>query len=292
VTLLHSDRLEAFAAVASEASFTRGASRIGITQSAISQRVSKLEDDLGVTLFVRDRDRTRLTSEGQLLLRYTRARETLEVEMLAALLAPGSDPDALRGVIRIGGFSSVTRSVLLPALSPLIRPAKELTVHIFSRELSQLPALLRNGEADMIVVDRELPDAGFENIALGEETNVLVEPSGELIRDDCFLDHDAEDMTTEKFFRVNGGTFVDEQRSFMDDIYGILDGVAAGWGRAVVSAHLVDKVPGLERVEGYVPLMTPLFLVYRKSRHTSKVHRRVVETLREECPRLLARGRE
>ncbi|MBW2461613.1 MAG: LysR family transcriptional regulator [Deltaproteobacteria bacterium] len=287
MSFLDSYRLEAFSAVAGEASFTRGAARIGITQSAISQRVSKLEDDLGATLFVRDRDRVRLTSEGQVLLRYARAREALEHEMLAGLVAPASDPEALRGAVRIAGYSSVTRSVLLPALTPLVHPAQELTVHLFSRELDELPRLLRNGEADMIVIDRELPEAGLENLPLGEETNVLVEPEGELIRDDCYLDHDAEDTTTERFLRVNGRTFAGEHRSYMDDIYGILDGVAAGWGRAVVSAHLIDEVEGLRRVPGFMPLMTPLYLVFRKSRHQSKVHHRVVEALRLGCPALL-----
>lgn len=284
---LISDRLHAFVAVAAESSFTRGAARVGITQSAVSQRISKLEDEMGLTLFLRERDLVRLTIEGQALLRFARAQEGLETEMLAAL-KPASTQKGLQGVVRIGGYSSITRSIIMPALSDVVRPAQELILHTFSRELSELPTLLRNGEADMVVMDRKLGGAGFENIAIGAETNVLVEPKRKLHRKDCLLDHDADDMTTQRFFEHNGEDFALDRRSFLDDIYGILDGVAAGWGRAVVSSHLVGQVRGINRVSGYEPLVTPVYLVLRRSRYRSALHREIVKTLKARCPELLA----
>ncbi|MEM9188948.1 MAG: LysR family transcriptional regulator [Myxococcota bacterium] len=285
--LLPSDRLEAFAAVAAEASFTKGALRIGITQSAISQRIAKLEEDVGVTLFLRSRDAARLTAEGEAVLRYARAREGLESELLARLGTDDPGREELTGVLRIAGFSSVTRSVIMPALSPLVARSEDLTVHAFSRELGELPHLLRSGEADLVVIDRELADAGVTSIELGTERNVLVAPRNEIVRTRCYLDHDPDDATTERFFRLNGKTFAHEQRTYLDDIYGILDGVAQGWGRAVVSAHLIPQFPEIRRIKGYKPLLTGVFLVTRKSKYRSKLHERVIETLRANCRKFL-----
>lgn len=282
--MIASDRLEAFVAVAAEASFTKGAARIGITQSAASQRVGKLEEDLATTLFVRGRDAVRLTAEGEALLRHARACEGLEAELLASF---GSESPELAGVLRIAGFSSVTRSVILPALSPLIRDARGVRVHAFSRELAELPALLRSGEADMIVLDRELVEAGFVNLELGVERNVLVEPVKKHVRNRCYLDHDPDDATTERFFRLNGRAWNPDERAFLDDIYGILDGVSLGWGRAVVSAHLLHDYPGIRRVRGYRPLLTPIYLVLRRARYRSRLHQAAIDALRERCPDLL-----
>lgn len=163
MTLLASDRLEAFAAVAAEGSFTRGAKRIGITQSAVSQRVRKLEEDLSVTLFIRRRDNARLTSEGETLLRYVRAREGLEAEMLGGLRpARAAHKSSHVGVLRVAGFSSVTRSIVVPALGSLVRENEGVVAHVFARELRELPQMLRTGEADLILTDRRIEEARRE----------------------------------------------------------------------------------------------------------------------------------
>lgn len=68
--------LEAFVAVAEEQSFSAGADRVFMTQSAVSKDIKKLEAELGVTLFDRSSRRIRLTAAGELLL--PRAKALLE----------------------------------------------------------------------------------------------------------------------------------------------------------------------------------------------------------------------
>lgn len=285
MALLASDRLEAFAAVASEGSFTRGAKRIGVTQSAVSQRVRKLEEDLGATLFLRRRDQARLTAEGETLLRYVRAREGLEAEMLSGL---GTATDAEQGhvgVVRVAGFSSVTRSILIPALAPLLA-GQNVTAHVFARELRDLPAVLRSGEADLVLTDRPSEDASIESTHVGDELNVLVEARRG--RTDRFLDHDPDDTITERFARLNGMATRAIRRAYLDDIYGILDGVAAGWGRAVVSAHLVPGTT-LRIVKGLTPLRTPVHLHARATRHRTALERAAIDAIVATCARVLDR---
>ncbi|MCP4881878.1 MAG: LysR family transcriptional regulator [Gammaproteobacteria bacterium] len=56
--------LVAFNAAAEEQSFTQAAQRLFVTQGAISRQVRLLEERLGVTLFIRDNRRVRLTEAG------------------------------------------------------------------------------------------------------------------------------------------------------------------------------------------------------------------------------------
>ena len=60
-------QLETFLTVAREKSFSRAASRLHRTQSAVSQTISRLEEDLGEKLFDRSSRDGSLTDAGLLL---------------------------------------------------------------------------------------------------------------------------------------------------------------------------------------------------------------------------------
>ena len=63
-------RLKVFAAVAEAGSFTKAAERLGISQAAVSQNISILENKTGVRLFDRLRREVVLTKAGQVFLRH------------------------------------------------------------------------------------------------------------------------------------------------------------------------------------------------------------------------------
>lgn len=65
-------QLEYFLAVAETGSFTRGAERAGVVQSAVSAAVRQLERELGAALLERSYHRVDLTAEGEALLPHAR----------------------------------------------------------------------------------------------------------------------------------------------------------------------------------------------------------------------------
>lgn len=100
--------------------------------------------------------------------------------------------------------------------------------------MRHLPTLLETGEADFILLNKPYEKQGVENIELGLEEYVLIEPKNIKCRENVFLDHDSNDTTTNDFFNFQEKPPKKWKRSYFDEIYTIIDGVLAGAGRAVI----------------------------------------------------------
>jgi DNA-binding transcriptional LysR family regulator len=282
---LSSLQLDAFVAVAKAQSFSAGAKALHITQSALSQRILNLEQELGSTLFIREPSGIRLTELGQKLLRYCQMKDSLEVELMAEI--GESKNMALGGLIKIGGFSTVVRSILIPSLSPILSENPDVQVEFQTREIRDLPGLLETGGTDFILLNKPYEKQGVENIELGFEENVLVEPKNGIFRQDVFLDHDSEDPTTANFFKIQAKPPKKWKRSYFDEIYSIIDGVLAGAGRAVIPIHLANQIKGLTLSKGYRPLKTPVYLCYYQQAFYTSLQKRVLTDIQSTAPKLL-----
>ncbi|WP_082988507.1 LysR family transcriptional regulator [Bordetella bronchialis] len=104
----------AFIAVAAEGSFARAAERLGIGRSAVSRSVQKLEDHLGVRLFVRTTRSTSLTREGERF--YDNCRPGVErfAQALDDLRALRDGPPS--GHLRVRANVGFGRKVVAPLL--------------------------------------------------------------------------------------------------------------------------------------------------------------------------------
>ena len=235
-----SNHLEAFFSVARHMSFSKGAEAIHVTQSAVSQRLSALEDRLGVTLFIRDRTRLKLTPAGERLLRYCQYQEQNENELLSSLKVIDSKSPNLMGEIRIAGFSSIARSAIVPALAPLLQKHAEVGFTLVTKELSDLLPILKSGEVDFIVTNKNPDRQDIEAVYLAIEENVWVESRRFPNSLNC-LDHDSNDVTTRSYFKMIKKEQQKFQRRYVDDVYGLMDGVKQGLGRAVLPKHLIEN---------------------------------------------------
>jgi DNA-binding transcriptional LysR family regulator len=270
---LPSNQLEAFLAVSQTLNFTKAAEALHITQSALSQRIMNLEKELETTLFIRDRAGLRLTEAAQSLVRYCRCKNSLEEEFLSEL--SGTE---LNGSIRIGGFSSVMHSVILPSLAELLTQNKKLRLQIIVDELDNLPALLHRGEIDFMILDKRDSSDELEGVSLGTEKNVLVQKK-RYRGEEIFIDHDENDRVTLEYLRLAGKKRKKIERHYLDDIHGLLSGARAGLGRAVVPRHLLVDEKDLEVVDPEIVLEYPVYLYFYTQPYYSRLHQQVVEAL-------------
>ena len=69
--MLEDSKIRAFLEVEKERNFTRAASKLGISQPAVSSQIAALEEAIGAELFKRGRE-LRLTPSGEIFLGYAR----------------------------------------------------------------------------------------------------------------------------------------------------------------------------------------------------------------------------
>src|SRR5215207_5605670 len=123
------DDLLAFLAVARERSFTRGAAKLGVSQSALSHTIRALEARLGVRLLTRTTRSVSPTEAGERLMQSVGPRlEEIDAE-IAAVSELGDKPV---GTVRITAIDHVVDSVLWPRLAPVLEQYPDVRVEINS----------------------------------------------------------------------------------------------------------------------------------------------------------------
>ena len=114
-----------FVTVAREGSFTRAAALLGVTQSALSQAISGLEQKLEIRLLTRTTRSVSPTAAGERLLQAIGHRfEEIEAEM--DVLTEMRDKPA--GTVRITCGDHIVRTTLLPKIAPLLKNFPDIKV--------------------------------------------------------------------------------------------------------------------------------------------------------------------
>jgi DNA-binding transcriptional LysR family regulator len=119
--------LAVFAAIAADRSFTRAARRLGVTQSALSQTMKRLEGQLGFRLLSRTTRSVAPTAAGErLLATLSPALASLDEEIAALSQARGT----AIGTVRITAGKHAADTVLWPMLPAFLRrhPGIEMEV--------------------------------------------------------------------------------------------------------------------------------------------------------------------
>jgi DNA-binding transcriptional LysR family regulator len=121
--------LATFAIVAEERSFTRGAARLGMSQSAISHSMRALEKRLGLQLLARTTRSVSPTAAGTALLRNLNpALERIELSLAEVRKQKESPAGRIRLVIP----RTATHMVLLPKLAQFTRTYPEIVLEVTS----------------------------------------------------------------------------------------------------------------------------------------------------------------
>ncbi|CAN5849378.1 LysR substrate-binding domain-containing protein [soil metagenome] len=148
--------LRVFSVVAETGSVTEAASRLYLTQPAVSAALRRLTETVKASLFVRVGRGLRLTARGE------RLREALKphlLPMLEAALEPTEiDPATSDRTLRLGLSDSTEAWLLPPLLRILEEQAPAMRIISIPVQFRTVGALLRSGAIDMAVtVADDLP---------------------------------------------------------------------------------------------------------------------------------------
>jgi DNA-binding transcriptional LysR family regulator len=143
-------QLQYFVAVAETGSFTAGAQRARVVQSAASTAVRQLERELGCVLFIRSR-RITLTPAGEALL--PRARDVLAA-LEAATAAVAATQGQVTGTVSLGMMTHVAGFDLASRLASFRRAYPAVVVHARQPATGSRGSLeaVRGGDLDLALV--------------------------------------------------------------------------------------------------------------------------------------------
>ncbi len=144
--LVDTDELNAFDAVATSRSFSRAAALLGCSQSAISQRIARLERRLGREIIRRTTRRVDLTADGEAMLIY--ARSILALAKDARDLLERPEPE---GVLKVGIEDEFATTRLPLALSIFRSEFPNFGMKFVTGRNEHLLDALRTEDVDLIL---------------------------------------------------------------------------------------------------------------------------------------------
>jgi DNA-binding transcriptional LysR family regulator len=145
-------QLEHFLAVVDERSFTRAAKRLYRTQSALSQSIKKLEEEIGASLLARDVHEVSLTEAGKLLVDYARRMINLRDEATHKL---GRLKSLETGALSIAAHESAAVYLLPGPLRAYLQQYPDVKVGIYRSRLQEIPSRVMDRAVEVGFVKEE-----------------------------------------------------------------------------------------------------------------------------------------
>ncbi len=247
-------QLRIFQAVAEEGSVTRAAERLHRVPSNLSTRLRQLEEQLGVELFVRERQRLQLSPAGKVLLDYANRLSTLRDEAVAAV--QGGQP---AGDFVLGTMYSTAATHLPPLLARYHQTYPAVNLQVQAAPSGELLEGLLAHRLDAALVDGPLSLAGLDGVPLCEEVLVLI------TRPEHPPVHSARDVAGRAVFAFRQGCsyrmrleawYAHDHTPMgrvmeIESYQSMLACVIAGAGVALMAQSMLDTLPGRDQVQAH-----------------------------------------
>ncbi|MGP1255856.1 MAG: LysR substrate-binding domain-containing protein [Kiloniellales bacterium] len=278
---LQVSHLKALIAIAEENSFEAAATRVGRTQSAVTQQMQKLEDRVGKPLFRTVGRRRELTSAGRTLVTYGREIVSLVNHALAA-----TDRATETGVLTIGAPQEVAEELLPRILSDFVQDWPHIRVTIHVGRSPALMSMLGEGRLDVTLSTRRADK--YEGALIATLPSLWI--AGASYRHDPRMPLPLILADEPSMFRrialaaldLNGMSSV--ERFTSPDLAGVRLCVAAGLGVTVrTESSFFSETRILGEAEGLPPLPDVNYYVYRSPTATSPAARALYESIRSDA---------
>lgn len=154
--------IETFYWIATLGSFRAAADKLHTSQPAISQRITQLEQSLGVLLFDRDKRGIKLTAKGQALLPHAERMLEMKHDMLAVARAQ----NIVSGRLCIGVAETIVQTWLLKLIERVHTTFPDLVLEIEVDTTSILRTHLLSRRIDLAFLMGPLSEPNVENLPL------------------------------------------------------------------------------------------------------------------------------
>lgn len=165
------DLLRCFVQVSERGGFTAAGQALGLTQSAVSLKIKRLEELLRRRVFERTSRQITLTHDGETLLAYARRILALNDEAVRRLVAP-----PVSGRLRLGVADHFIPRNLAPVLARFARTYPDLRLEVEVGRSHELRAAQERGELDLVLGKRR--DGETKGVLLWAEPIVWVATPG------------------------------------------------------------------------------------------------------------------
>jgi len=183
-----------FIAVARDGTFTGAGAHLGLTQSAVSAQIKRLEEYLGVALFDRGARAAVLNAHGREML-----AQAEELVAMAERMVTTAGAGQVSGSLRIGAIASVQQDLLVRAVGRFRAVYPDVRVRIVPGVSLSLLGQVDAGEVDMAVLIRPPftlpPELGWhrllnEPVVLAMPESMPEAPWRELLATQPFIRYD------------------------------------------------------------------------------------------------------
>lgn len=136
-------------------SFTKAATKLNLTQPAVSNHIRMLENEIGHPLCIRTKGELLFTSEGEIAVSYAKRFKTIYENMCEEIAVNQKSPSILKiGVTRV----LESDPNIADTIGQYIMSNADTNLKIISNTTNSLFEMLKNYELDFIIVDEPQPD--------------------------------------------------------------------------------------------------------------------------------------
>ncbi len=256
-----SSRYEIFVKVIETQSFTIASKELGYSQSAVSQAVKSLENELGCVLLTRTRGTIKLSKDGEAFFPRIKALALAYEQLETKKKQVHGFVDT---TIRIGTFTSVSRNILPSLMESFQKEHPEVRFELRQGEYNDISQWIKEGKVDFgFLGKRTDKDLIMENIY--EDTMKVVLPPNHRLASKSQIA--LSDLTEDPFIVLDEGEFsgplaafakeglkVNDKYKIYDD-YTILSMIRKGLGISILFSLVIE---GFEEGVAIVPLKQPI----------------------------------
>ena len=153
--------------VVEQGNFSKAAKKLGVTPSAVSRQISRLEAALGIKLLQRTTRQLALTESGEIT--FASCKQMLEAAE-QAISASTSTTSTVSGLLRVAAPKSLANQVLRPLFIDFLKQYPDIQLHLKVTDQVLDPI---HDSIDFLIHINQQPIESLVNIKLGEVSQTL-----------------------------------------------------------------------------------------------------------------------